>query len=137
MLRLGHAFFTPANDEAGIRRHLWFVLSAPTEQAVVIANLSTLRPANEHLGCTVNAREHPSIAHASVLRCDQARLQDAIKIETLLARHTIQETTDASPELVRRLQASLCGSPDTPNEAKAVLLEQGFCGDREAREGGG
>ena len=134
MLRLGQAFFTPAKDEIGVGRHLWFVLSDPARGArVVIANLSTLRPPNEHLGCTVNAREHPSVAHASVLRCDQARLQAAAQIEALLARRAVQETTDASGALVRRLHASLCGSRDTPNEVKATLKEQGFCGDHPPR----
>jgi hypothetical protein len=127
LLRRGHAFFTPEAPDAGVGRHVWFVLSDPAKSPqVVIANLSTLRPTNGHLGCTVKAREHPSVTRESVLRCDMARLQAATQIEDLLAKRVLQETTDASEALVLKLQLSLCDSSDTPNEVKAALDAQGI-----------
>ncbi len=129
MLRQGQAFFTPAEEAAGVGRHLWFVLSDPAKAAqVVIANLSTLRVTNEHLGCTVNAREHPSISRASVLRCDMAKLRPASAIEGMLSQGVLQYTSDASDALVKKLQRSLCESRDTPNEVKDALRQQGLGG---------
>lgn len=128
MLSQGQAFFTPESQETGVGRHLWVVLSDPSKHAkVVLANLSTLRSNNSHLGCTVGAGEHRSLSRPSVLRCDQARLAEATGLENLLTKRVVQATADADDSLVRKLQASLCKSPHTPNEVKELLRAQALC----------
>ena len=128
MLSQGQAFFTPESQEAGVGRHLWVVLSDPSKNSkVVIANLSTLRSTNSHLGCTVGNGEHGSLSRPSVLRCDQARLTEAADLEGLVRKRSLQYTAEANDSLVKKLQSSLCNSPHTPNEVKAVLRAQSLC----------
>lgn len=115
---------------------MWVVLSDPSKDSrVVIANVSTLRSTNCHLGCTVASHEHGSLSRPSVLRCDQARLTKKADLERLIQNRTVQDTKQASDALVTKLQASLCESPHTANEVKELLKSQGLCA-AEAKVGG-
>lgn len=129
-LVLGQSFFSPESSEVG--RHLWVIVSDPSRDvAIVIVNLSTSpAPASNPLARNdppeVLQGEHPSAPRPSFIRCDQARVTSAEKVEEGLGARVLSSARPAPPSLVQKLQATLASSPHTKNEIKDILRSQGL-----------
>jgi hypothetical protein len=106
-LHLGLCFFTPEDDRADVVRHLWFVLSDPTKSGrVIIGNVST-KPCPSQQACAIGQGEHEAVSEDSHLRVDKLRVPSVKDLATLLANGSLQQTSDATPALVLRLQRAI------------------------------
>lgn len=122
----GQSFFTPETQH--VRRHLWVVVSAPQQDRVAIANLSSSPspdPDPPEVPAVVSATEHPSLTHQSFIRCEQARLVTRVELERLIRVQTLSPTRPAPPGLVTKMQVALMTSHNTPLEVKVFLHSQG------------
>ena len=127
-MHLGLGFFTPENPRAGVPRHLWFALSDPgRSDRVVLANVSTKRCTSGEV-CVVAPKEHERVSAESYLRFDEVRVSPRADLDRLFESGTLQATTDASPELLRKLQRAILESIAVPLEAKDLLRNQGLPG---------
>ena len=119
---IGTCFFTPNNPGIGVPRHLWIVLGGPGQETgrIVIANFSTI-PCPEGDNCIVNQGEHEKISHKSYVRFDRVQLPLAVKIQKLIDTNQCQETTEASTELLEKIQEALKNSKHVPQEAISLM----------------
>lgn len=129
-LAVGQSFFTPENNS--VSRHLWIVASDPAADGqVVIVNLSSKPPPAlepPESPASIGSGEHPSAGQRCYIRCDEACVRPAAKIEELLAKGTLSPTRDAPTLLVQKIQAALLSSRHTQLDIKAVLRAQGHNG---------
>lgn len=92
---------------------------------MVLVNLST-KPCGRPPECVVEPAEHKSVSRRSYVRCDKARLTSTARLEEALRKGLFQPSTDASPELLRKIQGALRSSPLTAREVKELLEAQAF-----------
>jgi hypothetical protein len=124
VIRVGQTYFNRPTEACP--RHLWIVLSNPTDSGlVVLANLSS-DPGPCEIRCAVSPSELRSLAHSSFLRCDKARLGRVADLETALGRDLMIQSQPLAPDVVARLQAALGQSRLVALETKNILREQGF-----------
>ena len=125
-MHLGQGFFTPESPRAGVPRHLWFVLSDPARgERVVIANVSTKRCTSGEI-CVVAPQEHDKVSAESYLRFDQVRVTPGADMGKLFSTGALQTTTDASTDLLRKLQGAILRAIVVPTEARDILRKQGL-----------
>jgi hypothetical protein len=106
--------------------HLWFVVSDPTvdPDRVVCMMFTTLRERCDE-ACVVRAGEHPFVRHDTVVQYSAARIVSLAKFLDLSRRQIIRASDPLSPELPAKIRRSAEGSDRIPNDAYAILREQG------------
>ncbi len=110
-----------------VPRHLWFAVSDVTsDERFVFVNVST-KLSGSAKECVIQKAEHPSLGAAkSYLRTDHACLTSLPKFNQALAKGLFQQTANMSPDLLRKIQQALIGSPLTRREVREVLIGQGL-----------
>jgi len=125
-LKLGQCFFTP--ETGPVPRHLWIVVSDPGgDSRVAVVNFSTVPGPDNPLppDACIAAKEHPAIARPSFVRCEGARVWEAVDLDGLLAAGTLSPTKPAPPDLLAKAQRALMASRHTPTGVKELLRAQG------------
>lgn len=90
----------------------------------MFANVSTKKcPSGEV--CTIARGEHAKISEESYLRFREVRVAASSQLEQLLNTKQLQQTTDASPALVLKLQRAVLASRAVSGEAQEILRKQG------------
>jgi len=117
MLNCGDTFLI--DDEEGYERHLWIVITPPTEDEdeVVIVSITTLRQYSETL-VKLHQGDHSFIKHESVIAYSHAMVVAVEYIETAIKNGTAERTDPVTAALLNRVQAGLVESDRTPNGVK-------------------
>ena len=106
------------------RRHLYLVLSEPTNNNLAIANLISHYP---HLplhgpGCLViRPDEHPWVRRDSCVFYQEAVLERCLILEADLDSAELQTHPPFTPQLLRRVQLGALASPFVAVEVKAAI----------------
>lgn len=120
-MRQGDAFI-PISDVA--LRHLWIVITEPSERGrVVIVNVTTRRPGSDDT-CVLQVNDHPFIRHESVIAYQYARLTRNAVLGDSARRQLLQMRQPVSPQLLERIQNGALASAFTPRGVKAAVAKQ-------------
>lgn len=110
-----------------VERHLWVVLSDPSQDAerVVIVSITTLAPHKEQT-CILRRGSHPWVTHDSCVAFGFARI---VRLTTLVeARYKglLRLQEPLSPALLDLIRKSAANSTGLPIEAADILIDQGL-----------
>jgi hypothetical protein len=112
MLHAGRALLL---RDAAMGTHLWFVLTDPDPQAMVVVMLVSVKPHTDRT-LHLDQGDHPFIRHPSAVDFGTARYVPAGKLEAALASGRAELHSDMSATLLGRVRAGLLASSRTPNE---------------------
>jgi hypothetical protein len=98
--------------------HLWFVLTDPDPQAMVLVMLVSVKPHTDRT-LQLHVGDHPFIRHPSAVDFGTARYVPAGKLEDALSSGRASLHSDMSDALLARVRAGLLASARTPNEIAA------------------
>lgn len=74
----------------------------------------------------VCASEHPFVRHDTIVQYSAARIEPLTKFADLIRRQVIRTSDPLSPELLAKIRRSAENSGHIPNDAYAILRDQGF-----------
>jgi len=115
MLRAGRALLL---RDARMGTHLWFVLTDPDPDRMVLVMLVTER-AHTDRTLRLVVGDHPFIRHPSAVDFGTATYFPAARLEEALSSGRATLAADMSPELLAQVQTGLLTSARTPNAIAA------------------
>ena len=126
-LRLGSAFENGTDQYEALKKHLWFIISAPDPNGrVVIVNLTSWHGRKtDDPACIVDVGEHEFIHHKSYVNYADARSAEIGQLESLRQQDFLTLHADASPALLRKIWNGAAKSKYMKGKYLAVLKSQG------------
>jgi hypothetical protein len=126
-LKAGDAFFNLPTKE--IPRHLWIVVSDPTEDParVLIANVTSWgsdRDADD--SCILEAGDHPHIRHKSFVNYHGVTEITAGRVARLLDRGMLSPTQPVTAKVLQKVRQGLMTSQFSKTGHKDLLRQQGL-----------
>jgi hypothetical protein len=120
MLNCGDTFLI--EDEDGLDRHLWIVITPPTEGEVVIVTVTTQRKRSETL-VVLRKGDHPFIVHDSVIAYAYSRIRAVDDIESAIENGTAKQREPVSEAVLKKVRAGLIDSDFTPNGVRSYYKD--------------
>jgi hypothetical protein len=112
MLNCGDTFLI--EDEDGLDRHLWIVVTPPTEGEVIIVSVTTQRKKSEAL-VVLRKGDHPFISHDSVVAYAYSGIRAVDDIELAIENCTATRREPVPEAILKKVRVGLRDSDFTPN----------------------
>ncbi|HZR33316.1 MAG TPA: hypothetical protein VFA76_15835 [Terriglobales bacterium] len=104
-------------DEDGYERHLWIIVSPPTNGEMVVVCVTTQHEKSEVL-VKLQKGDHPFLKWESVISYRYSKITSIDTIENAIANGMAKANAPVSEALLSRAQAGLIDSDFTPNEVR-------------------
>ena len=119
MIGYGDTFMLDDDEDA--TGHLHIIITRPNASSeIVTVSVTTQRKYSEAL-VTLNAGDHPRIAHPSVIAFAYSKVRTIPQLEALIASYDCKKKPPMSEEILERCRQAALESDNTPNEVREFL----------------
>ena len=121
-MHCGDTLLIPAPGVAGVKPHLWIIVTEPDENSLcIIVNLTSLRGSQDQT-VTIMPGEHPFVIHPTSVRYSDALIADIQRLSAEIAGGLALPKQPCGAALLSLIQDGLCASPYTPQKVVDFFL---------------